>query len=65
LEESSHAVFFLAVGSGYALVERPGPAPAPGDIVDVSAEGGPDAGVVAKVGRHPLPGQTMRCAYLL
>jgi hypothetical protein len=63
--ESSHLVFFLASGGGWTMLERPGPAPAIGVLVDMSADGGSESGSVTKVGRPPVPGTSLRCAYLV
>lgn len=65
VEESSHLLFFAAAGRGYVLLERPGPAPAVGDVVDTSADGGTACACVRKVARPPIPEPTLRCAYLL
>jgi hypothetical protein len=64
-EQAGHLLFFPAGGLGYALVERAGPPPSVGDILDVSADGGPSAASVTKVAAPPVPGGTFRCAYLL
>ena len=58
--EISH-LLFLPSGSGYALAERVGPSPAPGDEVELD---GLTYGV-ARRGRAPLPGDSRRCAYLV
>jgi len=63
--ESSHLVFFLASSGGWTMLERPGPAPAVGVLVDMSADGGSEFGSVTKVGRPPVPGTSLRCAYLV
>jgi len=65
VDESSHLVFFPAVGCGYVLLERPGPAPAVGDVVDISADGGSAFAYVTKLAQPPIPGPRLRCAYLL
>jgi hypothetical protein len=62
---ASHALFFQASGGGYILVEREGEPPHLGEILDVSADGGPGAAVVTKLGRSPLPGAASACAYLI
>jgi hypothetical protein len=64
-EETRHLVFFLANGGGYMLLERAGPAPAVGDVLDVSAAGGTAIASVTKVAQSPIPGPKLRCAYLL
>lgn len=64
-DASHHLVFFPAVGRGYVLLERPGPAPAVGDVVDTSADGGSAVTYVTKVAQPPVPGPRLRCAYLL
>ncbi len=64
-DESRHLVFFPAVGRGYVLLERPGPAPAVGNVVDTSADGGSAVAYVTKVAPPPIPGPRLRCAYLL
>jgi len=63
--ESRHLLFFHLAGRGYMLVERPGPAPGVGEIVDVSSDGGPGAASVTKVAQLSLAGQSLRCAYLV
>lgn len=55
--EASTYVLFLPSASGYVLVERDGPVPSPGEIVDGEY-------VVAKVVRSPLPDDPRLCAYL-
>jgi hypothetical protein len=65
VDESRHLLFFHLTGQGYLLVERPGPAPVVGSIVDVSADGGPAAAMVTKVAQLALAGQSLRCAYLV
>jgi hypothetical protein len=58
--ETSHLLFFASRG-GYALMERAGPSPAPGEEVEL-------AGLmygVTKRGRPPVPGDTRRCAFLV
>ena len=64
-EESSHLLFFAAASRGYVLLQRPGPGPAVGDVVDTSADGGTAYAYVTKVARPPIPGPRLRCAYLL
>ncbi len=63
-DASRHLVFFPAAGRGYVLLERPGPAPAVGDVVDTSANGGSAVTSVTKVAQPPIPGPRLRCAYL-
>jgi len=63
--ELRHLLFFHLAGRGYLLVERPGPAPEVGEIVDVSSNGGPRAASVTKVAQLFLAGQSLRCAYLV
>ncbi|TMM15394.1 MAG: hypothetical protein E6F98_02170 [Actinobacteria bacterium] len=65
VDESRHLLFFHLTGQGYLLVERPGPAPVVGSIVDVSADGGPASAMVTKVAQLALAGQSLRCAYLV
>lgn len=64
-EETQHLVFFPSTDRGYLLLERTGPPPAVGDILDVSADGGSSVAHVTKVARCPVPGLTIRCAYLV
>jgi hypothetical protein len=61
-DEKAH-VLFIPTSSGYSLLERPGPAPAVGETVEVDGDSG-NAGhfVVCKHGR-PVPGGP-RCAYV-
>ena len=63
-DASRHLVFFPAAGRGYVLLERPGPAPAVGDVVDTSPDGGSAVTSVTKVAQPPIPGPRLRCAYL-
>jgi len=65
VDESRHLLFFHLTGQGYLLVERPGPAPVVGAVVDVSADGGPASAMVTKVAQLALAGQSLRCAYLV
>jgi hypothetical protein len=46
--------------SGYTLMEWPGPAPAPGTLLDVDGAGF----VVLRVGVSPFPGSSLRCVFL-
>jgi DNA repair exonuclease SbcCD ATPase subunit len=55
-------VAFVPTAGGYALVERDGPAPEVGDVVE-SPEG-QGALVVTRVGRSPLPFDRRPCVYL-
>jgi hypothetical protein len=57
----SHVVF-VPSPNGYALVEREGAAPAPGETVVLEHPGG--AYAVTKVAASPMPGDARRCAYL-
>ena len=57
---SSHLVF-VPTPQHYLLLERDGPAPKPGDQVELE-EG---YFVVGKLGRAPLPGERRPCAFLL
>ena len=62
-EENGHLAF-VPTASGYRLIERPGPAPGPGEQVEVSLDGEvPASFVVAKRAHGPIPGGR-RCAYL-
>jgi hypothetical protein len=63
--ESSHLVFFPASSGGWVVLERTGPAPAVGAVVDMSADGGSAFGSVTKIGPPPVPGTKLRCAYLV
>jgi hypothetical protein len=58
VDERSHLAF--APGERYRLVEREGPAPAPG--VEIELDG--RAYTVARLARSPLPGDTRRCVLL-
>jgi len=62
---SRHLVFFPAGTRGYVLLERPGPAPAVGDVVDTSSDGGSAVTCVTKVAQPPIPGLRLQCAYLV
>ncbi|MGH3050492.1 MAG: hypothetical protein ACRDLK_10060, partial [Gaiellaceae bacterium] len=53
---------FLPASGGYQLVEVDGPAPSPGELIDL---GSGLAGCVAKVAASPLPNDRRRCAYIL
>jgi hypothetical protein len=55
-DATSHLVFARG-GDGYELVERTGPPPAPGALVDDR--------LVARVGAAPVPGLHLPCAYLV
>jgi hypothetical protein len=59
--EDQHLRFYMN-GSGYELTAVEGPPPQPNTIVDRAEHG---SGVVMKVGRSPLPGDSRCCAYLL
>jgi hypothetical protein len=63
-EVSDHLVFFPAPGRGYLLVERAGPPPAVGAVLDLSADGGSAVSSVLKVARLSLAGRRLPCAYL-
>lgn len=63
--EAHHLIFFPAAGRGYQLLEREGPTPPVGDLVDLSTHGGPHAARVAKIAAPPLADTPLRCAYLL
>lgn len=64
-ETSRHLVFFPVPGQGYVLLERQGPPPAAGDVVDLSAHGGSALASITKLGGSPMPGLDLRCAYVL
>jgi hypothetical protein len=55
-------VAFVPTAAGYALVERDGPAPEVGAVVE--SPDGQDSLVVTRVGRSPLPFDERPCAYL-
>jgi hypothetical protein len=55
--ETAHLVF--AAGDRYRLLERDGPAPAPGTTVELDGH----RMVVQRLGVSPLPGDARRCAY--
>ncbi len=59
--QPSHALF-VPTPTGYLLLEREGPPPAPGDELEVAEARG--RLVVTKVGRAPLPGERRPCAFL-
>ena len=52
---------FAPSADGYELLERSGPAPAPGEVVELS---GRRTCRVLRVGPAPFPGATEACAYL-
>ena len=58
--QEGHFLFAPSAG-GYELLERSGPAPAPGEVVELS--GGRTCRVL-RVGAPPFPGATEACAYL-
>lgn len=60
-DESSH-LLYLPTPDGYRLHERAGPAPQPGEAVEVA--GVSSTLVVARLGPSPLPGSALACAYL-
>ncbi|MGZ8782195.1 MAG: hypothetical protein ACXWZB_01710, partial [Gaiellaceae bacterium] len=53
-------VLFVPSATGYTLVERDGPAPDAGELVEVDGE----RFEVRRLGPSPLPGPSRRCAYL-
>lgn len=58
--ERAH-LLFVPLPTGYALLEREGPPPASGALVDVDGLGFR----IVRVGCAPLPGRDLRCAFLL
>lgn len=63
--EAHHLIFFAAAGRRYQLLEREGPTPPVGHLVDLSRHGGPRAARVTKIAAPPLADTPLRCAYLL
>ena len=57
-EPDTHLLYVVA--DTYRLLEREGPAPAPGSVVDLDGAGY----AVTRVGRAVVPGDLRRCAYL-
>jgi hypothetical protein len=62
-ERPSAHVLFVPTPKGYLLVEREGEPPSPGDELELSETGARH--VVTKVGRAPLPGKPVACAFLV
>jgi hypothetical protein len=60
-EQPSSHVVFVPTPERYLLLERQGPPPEPGDVLDLP-EG---SFLVGKVGRAPFPGERRPCAFLL
>jgi hypothetical protein len=56
---SGHLLFFQGA-DGYEIVERPGPPPEAGDLIDVGGE----SKLVVLVAVTPIPGARVLCAYL-
>jgi hypothetical protein len=56
--ETAHLVF--AAGDRYRLLEREGPPPAPGSVVELDGQ----RFAVQRLGASPLPGDRRRCAYV-
>jgi hypothetical protein len=61
-EQPSSHVLFVPTPQGYLLVEREGAPPSPGDELELAETGG--RFVVTKLGRAPLPGERLICAFL-
>jgi hypothetical protein len=61
-EQPSSHVLFVPTPHGYRLVEREGQPPSPGDELDLGEAAG--RLVVTKLGRAPLPGERVVCAFL-
>jgi hypothetical protein len=61
-EQPSSHLLFVPTATGYALVEREGAPPAPGDELELP--GAPGRLLVMKLGRAPLPGERRPCAFL-
>ena len=59
-EPDTHHVLFVPGTKGYAIVERTGPAPTVGTVVEVDSR----QFTVVKLGPSPLPGARGRCAFL-
>jgi hypothetical protein len=55
-------LLFAPAPSGYHLVERTGPVPTAGDVLELDERGG--RYVVSRVLRSPLPDDTRHCVYL-
>jgi len=65
-EPGAGHLLFVAGTEGYRLVERQGPPPAGGTVVELTDEAGTiRRHLVVRVGDSGLPGAAMRCAYLL
>ena len=62
--DSTSHLLFVADHSGYQLVQRDGPPPAPGTTIELSADGTSSTYVVSRVGSAPLPGTRSACAYV-
>jgi hypothetical protein len=63
--DSTFHLLFVADHTGYQLIERDGPPPAPGTTFELSADNGiPSTYVVSRVGSAPLPGARSACAYV-
>jgi hypothetical protein len=54
---------FVPTSQGYLLLQRSGPAPAPGERLELSEQAGRQF-IVTKVASSPLPADDRRCAYL-
>jgi hypothetical protein len=59
-ESSGPHLVFSGAADGYQLLERSGPPPAPGGTVELDGV----SYLVVRVGAAPLPGTSLRCAYL-
>jgi hypothetical protein len=59
--EEGH-VLFVATTDGYQVVERAGPPPPVGDVLELPD--GPGSYRVTRLGASPFPGDRGRCAYL-
>jgi hypothetical protein len=62
-EQPSSHVLFVPTAKGYALVEREGPPPVPGEELELGDT--PRRFVVTKLGRAPFPGERRPCAFLV
>jgi cell pole-organizing protein PopZ len=60
-EAAARHLVFVTLGSAYEIVELDGPAPTPGDVLEL------DSGrhLVVRVGASPLAGSRLPCAYTI
>jgi chromosome segregation ATPase len=62
--EADAHLLFVPARNRYLLVERPGSPPAPGDTLELEVEDAGGRFLVSRIGRAPLPGRRLACAYL-